>query len=55
MVGPETPLCPNLFDYGINVLSGRIITDATKAAGLVTAGASPKELKPVSRYITLNQ
>ncbi|WP_417793406.1 DUF2478 domain-containing protein [Terasakiella pusilla] len=55
MVGPETPLCPNLFDYGINVLSGRIITDATKAADLVTAGASPKELKPVSRYITLNQ
>lgn len=55
IVGPETPLCPNLFDYGIDVLSGRIIIDAQEAANLVRSGASPKELKPVSRYITLTR
>lgn len=55
IVGPETPLCPNLFDYGVDVLSGRIIQDAQKAAQLVADGASPKELKPVSQYITLEK
>ncbi|NVK17347.1 MAG: DUF2478 domain-containing protein [Methylocystaceae bacterium] len=55
LVGPETPLCPNLFDYGIDVLSGRIIKDADKAAEMVAEGASPKELKPVSQYITLEK
>ncbi|MDV7338989.1 DUF2478 domain-containing protein [Terasakiella sp. A23] len=55
IVGPETPLCSRLFDYGINVLSGRIINDAEKAAQLVKDGASPKELKPVSTYITLEK
>lgn len=55
IVGPETPLCANLFDYGIDVLSGRIIKDAAQAAELVRAGASPKELKSVSRYLTLER
>lgn len=55
LVGPETPLCPQLFDYGLNVLSGRIIIDAPKARALVRNGASPKDLKSVSRYITLKK
>lgn len=55
LVGPETPMSPRLFDYGINVLSGRIITDTKYALDIVRNAGSPKELKPASRYITLEK
>ncbi|SCA57812.1 conserved hypothetical protein [Candidatus Terasakiella magnetica] len=55
LVGPETPLCEKLFDYGIDVLSGRIIVDSTKAIEIVKSGGSPKDLKPACRYITLEK
>ncbi len=55
IVGPETPLDKRLFDYGVDVLSGRIIEDADKAVEIVRNGGSPKDLKPVSRYITLEK
>jgi len=53
LVGPLTPLSPRLFSYGIEVLSGRIIEDPAAAHDLVIKGARLKDLKPVSRYVTL--
>lgn len=55
LVGPETPMSPRLFDYAIDVLCGRIIENPEKAAEIVTAGGSPKDLKQVSRYITFEK
>ncbi len=55
LVGPETPLSERLFSYGINVLSGRIITDPHKAREIVQQGGTPKDLKAASKYITLEQ
>lgn len=55
LVGPETPMSPRLFDYGVQVLSGRIITDADLAVEIVRKGGTPKDLKPASRYITLEK
>jgi len=55
IVGPETPLSSRLYDYGIHVLSGRIINDPDQAAEIVRSGGAPKDLKPASRYITFEK
>ncbi|MBP2134039.1 uncharacterized protein (DUF4213/DUF364 family) [Methanomicrobium sp. W14] len=36
VVGPGTPLAPQLFDYGVNDLSGFVITDIPKARKIMT-------------------
>jgi uncharacterized protein len=55
LIGPETPMSPRLFEYGVDVLSGRIIKDTDHALEIVKNAGSPKELKPASRYITLEK
>ncbi|NVJ91116.1 MAG: DUF2478 domain-containing protein [Methylocystaceae bacterium] len=55
LVGPETPMATALFDYGIDVLSGRIITDPEQAKEIVKQDGTLKDLKAASRYITLQK
>jgi uncharacterized protein (DUF4213/DUF364 family) len=43
LVGPGTPLSPSLFSYGVQDLSGFLITDAQKAARII-AGAEQRKL-----------
>jgi uncharacterized protein len=38
LVGPSVPLSPQLFDYGVDLLAGTIVRDATSASGAVQQG-----------------
>ena len=53
LVGPGTPLTPALFEHGINVLSGMIITDPDLAFRIVGEGGAVQALKKASKYATL--
>ncbi len=53
LVGPGTPLTPALFDHGINVLSGMIVTDPDLAFRIVGEVGTVKALKKASKYATL--
>ncbi len=53
MLGPTTPLAPVLFNYGINVLSGAIITDAQAAIKAAETGANFRQLKRYTHLINL--
>ncbi len=53
LVGPGTPLTPALFDHGINVLSGMIVTDPDLAFRIVGEVGTVQALKKASKYATL--
>ncbi len=45
LLGPSTPLCPVLFDYGIDMLSGSVVTESDIVLRSVSEGASFMQLK----------
>jgi len=45
LLGPSTPLSPVLFDYGIDILSGSIVTENDVVLRSVSEGASFRQLK----------
>ncbi len=49
IMGPSTPMCPVLFDYGISVLSGACVVDETGVMDGVRHGGSYSELPGVKR------
>ena len=55
LVGPGTPLTPALFDHGINVLSGMIVTDPDLAFRIVAEGGAAQALKKAGKYGTLTR
>ncbi len=55
LVGPGTPLSPQLHAYGIEVLSGLVIEDGERAARAVAEGGAVKALKACGRQVTLVQ
>ena len=55
LVGPGTPLTPALFDLGIDVLSGLIVTDVDAAVRIVAEGGAVSALKRCARYATLRR
>lgn len=53
LIGPSTPLAPQLHAYGIEWLSGLVIEDAERAARAVAEGGAVKALKSCGRLVTL--
>ena len=45
LLGPTTPLSNVLFDYGIDIISGIIVTDETKVLKFIGEGANFRQLK----------
>jgi len=55
LVGPSAPLCPALFDLGIDVLSGLVPSDLDATAQRVAEGGAVSALKPLGRYVTIRR
>ena len=55
LVGPGTPLTPVLFEHGINVLSGMIVTDPDLAFRVIGEGGAVQALKKAGKYGTLTR
>jgi len=47
LLGPSTPLSPILFDYGVDVLSGTIVSDVEAAMRCVAEGATFRQIRGV--------
>jgi uncharacterized protein (DUF4213/DUF364 family) len=52
LVGPSTPLCPEVFrEYNVTLLAGSLVLDPDKALEIVSQGGGTMSLKPVSRQV----
>ena len=49
IIGPTTPLCPLLYEYGVHALSGTIVTDKDLAFRHISQGATFREIRGVRR------
>ena len=45
VLGPTTPLSPVLFNYGVDVISGTLVTDPETVLRYVSQGASFRQVK----------
>ena len=52
MAGPSTPLSPILFDFGIDMISGTVVTDTEKARESFSRGAKFREAQGL-RFVSL--
>ncbi len=52
VLGPSTPLSPVLFDHGVSLLSGTLVTDEDVVLGAVAQGATFQQIQAV-RLLTI--
>jgi len=50
MLGPSTPLSDVLFDYGVHILGGALVTDPASALRCVTQGSSMHRVPGLRRF-----
>ena len=57
LLGPSTPLSPVLFEKGVDLLCGTIITDPTAAMLAISQGASSHQLHVdgITKLVTLKK
>ncbi len=55
LIGPSTPLTSRLNHYGIEVLGGLVVEDASGLASAIQAGALSREFGKFGRYIHLSR
>jgi hypothetical protein len=53
VLGPTTPLSPVLFDYGIDVISGTMVTDTEKVLRYISEGATFRQIKEGVKLLTM--
>ena len=54
-IGRGTPLCPELLELGVSVLSGLIIDKPSDAFQIIAEGGAVNELKNASHYATIRE
>jgi uncharacterized protein (DUF4213/DUF364 family) len=52
LLGPSTPLSPLLFDYGVDAISGAVISDIGPALAAISQGANFRQI-PGRRLLTM--
>tara|TARA_B100001093_G_scaffold448618_1_gene454328 strand:- start:3033 stop:3731 length:699 start_codon:yes stop_codon:yes gene_type:complete len=55
LIGPGTPMTPGLFENGISILAGFIVTKPSHAIDVVVQGGSINQLRKCGRNICLHQ
>jgi uncharacterized protein (DUF4213/DUF364 family) len=55
LVGPSTPLTPRLHAYGLDILSGLVVSDPNGLAAAIRAGATPREFGRFGRYLHIKE
>ena len=53
VLGPSTPLSPVLFDYGVDMISGTMVTDSNSVLRCISEGANFRQIEGV-RLLTMS-
>ncbi len=54
ILGPSTPLCPEIFrDTPVNHLGGAIVRDANKIMQIISEGGGTRAMRPYLQYVNL--
>lgn len=55
LIGPTTPMTPRLFDYGLSLLGGLVVTDPRGLGRAIRAGALPREFGRFGRFVHITR
>jgi uncharacterized protein (DUF4213/DUF364 family) len=56
LLGPTTPLSPILFDYGVHILSGSVVTDVDSVLNCIAQGGNFRQVRRAGvRLVTMRK